>query len=188
MKVDASGVTLPDLNLLTGEEWTELKRGDSGRSSHGCPLSIKELSAHCRAALAKQQLLDFAGIEQIEVSLQMLTSEAMRSLNAQYRQKDAPTNVLSFESGLPVLHDENTGSLQVLGDLIFCPQVIASEASAQNKPLDAHWAHLVVHGTLHLCGYDHINAEEASNMESLEITILSKTGIANPYLSCVLND
>ena len=165
------------LNLLAGDE-----------SSAQGSADIEQLRDFCQASLEQQQLLDFNGVDHIEISVQMLDTEAMRVLNAQYRDKDAPTNVLSFESGLPILHDDHSGSLQVLGELIFCPSVVAAEASEQDKPLSAHWAHLMVHGTLHLCGYDHIDAGEALCMETLEIAILSKAGIANPYLSCGLND
>lgn len=106
-------------------------------------------------------------------------SEA-RVLNREYRQKDYATNVLSFalnegECAYPFHH-------KVLnGDLVLCPQVVMREAEQQGKSLQAHYAHLTVHGILHLMGYDHIQNEEAELMESLEIGILYQLGYANPY-------
>lgn len=105
--------------------------------------------------------------------------EASR-LNNDYRHKDYATNVLSFalNEGEQVYQPERP---TLNGDLVLCPQVIAREAKEQNKSLWAHYAHLTVHGTLHLMGYDHIQNEEAEIMEALEISILDQLGYANPY-------
>ena len=147
----------------------------------GCPLDVQQIEACCRQALEAQLRLEFAGVDAIEISVQLLDSQSMRALNQQYRGKDQPTNVLSFESDMPVLHDETTGSLHVLGDLVLSPEVIADEAGQQSKCCEQHWAHMLVHGTLHLCGYDHVDPDEARVMENLEIQILSMLDHPDPY-------
>ena len=146
-----------------------------------CPVDAGLINGHARAALEDQRLVDLDMIDRVEISVQMLDSSDMRILNQQFRDADKPTNVLSFESGMPALHDDDTGSLLVLGDVVFCPEVIASEAREQGKSSEQHWAHLIVHGTLHLCGYDHKADKEAEVMESLEVQILSRLGLPNPY-------
>lgn len=102
-----------------------------------------------------------------------------RELNRRFRGRDAPTNVLSFPAGddLPV----PAGRVRPLGDLVLCAPVVIREAREQGKPLEAHWAHLLVHGTLHLLGYDHDDEPAASDMERLEVTILADGGLPNPY-------
>ena len=105
-----------------------------------------------------------------------------RELNKSYRKKDYATNVLSFsyeadDFGIPELLDQ----AQHIGDLILCESVIKKEANQQNKTLLQHWAHMIIHGVLHLQGYDHLNDDEANKMESLEISILEKLGFNNPY-------
>ena len=102
-------------------------------------------------------------------------------LNGRFRGQDKPTNVLSFAAAqLPVAA---LGVPPLLGDLVICPRVLAAEARAQEKTLRAHWAHLVVHGALHLAGYDHVRAAEARRMERREIAVLRRLGFANPYRS-----
>jgi len=114
-----------------------------------------------------------------DLTLRIVGETESRELNARFRHKDKPTNVLSFPAvnvpGLP-LHDEPT-----LGDLVVCAPVVEREAAEQGKPAKAHWAHMLVHGTLHLLGYDHIAAAEASRMETLERQILANCGFADPY-------
>jgi probable rRNA maturation factor len=111
-----------------------------------------------------------------EIALQTVTAPAMRKLNHQYRGKDKPTNVLSFPAtAVPGV------TPRPLGDVVLCPAVLRSEAREQGKAEHAHWAHLVVHGSLHLLGYDHENDDDAQRMERREITILRKLGFANPY-------
>ena len=112
----------------------------------------------------------------------MLCDEAKaRALNRDYRGKDYATNVLSFALNEgEALHHAVSGSLT--GDIVFCPQVVAQEAAAQGKTLMQHYAHLTVHGVLHLMGYDHIDEAEAEAMEALEIRILNQLGYADPYL------
>jgi probable rRNA maturation factor len=99
-------------------------------------------------------------------------------LNERYRGRARPTNVLSFPAApLP------GGAPQPLGELILCPKVLRAEARSQDKPLRAHWAHLIVHGTLHLIGYDHEAPAEARRMERREIAVLRRLGFTNPYRS-----
>jgi len=111
-----------------------------------------------------------------ELTIRIVESEESQQLNNQYRQKDKPTNVLSFPFEVPEGIDIN-----LLGDLIICNDILIEEADAQNKAIYNHWAHLVIHGCLHLLGYDHIDDAEAVEMESIEINLLSTLGIDNPY-------
>ncbi|WP_288791436.1 rRNA maturation RNase YbeY, partial [uncultured Enterobacter sp.] len=99
-------------------------------------------------------------------------------LNLTYRGKDKPTNVLSFPFEAPPGIE-----MPLLGDLIICRQVVEQEAKEQQKPLEAHWAHMVVHGSLHLLGYDHIEDDEAEEMESLETEIMLALGYEDPYIA-----
>ncbi len=100
-------------------------------------------------------------------------------LNARFRGRDRPTNVLSFAP--PPLPRASGAAAQPLGDLVICAEVLRGEARAQAKTLRAHWAHLIVHGTLHLVGYDHARPAEAQRMERREIAVLRRLGFANPY-------
>jgi probable rRNA maturation factor len=111
-----------------------------------------------------------------ELTIRIVGADESRALNAQYRQIDKPTNVLSFPSDLPP-------ELQIplLGDLVVCASVVECEAQEQQKSLRAHWAHMVVHGTLHLLGYDHEVDAEAEIMEALETQILTDLGFPAPY-------
>jgi len=111
-----------------------------------------------------------------EVTIRLVESAESQALNSQYRGKDRPTNVLSFEFDAPPMIE-----LDLLGDLIICKQIIEKEAIEQDKPLLNHWAHMVVHGTLHLLGYDHIENDQAVVMETLEKEILASLAIDDPY-------
>jgi probable rRNA maturation factor len=116
-----------------------------------------------------------------ELALRVVGTAESRRLNAHYRGKDAATNVLSFPAArLPAAA---AGALRPLGDLVICARVLRREARVQGKSLRAHWAHLVVHGALHLIGYDHERARDARRMERREITVLKRLGFANPYRS-----
>ena len=110
------------------------------------------------------------------ITFRIVTPKEMTLLNGTWRHKPYPTNVLSFplsEAGEPCL----------TGDIVICAAVVAKEARTQQKPLHAHWAHMVVHGLLHLLGYDHEDNEDAEHMEAEEIRILNTLGFANPYCS-----
>ena len=111
-----------------------------------------------------------------ELTVRIVEEEEIAELNQQYRQKQGGTNVLSFpvDEDLPL-------EVPLLGDLVICAAVVAREAKQQNKTLDAHWAHMVVHGTLHLLGYDHLEEDQAEVMEQKEISILQGLGFSNPY-------
>lgn len=111
-----------------------------------------------------------------ELTIRLVEINESQQLNAQYRHKNKPTNVLSFPFEIP-----SGIELNLLGDLVICADIVESEAKEQNKALEAHWAHMVVHGCLHLLGYDHINDNDAEQMETLEIDILTKLGFNNPY-------
>lgn len=116
--------------------------------------------------------------EEAEVTVRLVDEAESNQLNLTYRGMDKPTNVLSFPFEAP------TGiALSLLGDLIICRQVVEHEAAKQDKTLEAHWAHMVVHGSLHLLGYDHIKDDEAEKMESLETEIMHGLGYPDPYLA-----
>jgi len=110
------------------------------------------------------------------LAIRVVDEAEMQSLNAQFRMQDKPTNVLSFPCQLPEELD-----LHELGDVIICAQVVKKEASEQNKAEDAHWAHMAVHGVLHLQGYDHIEEIDADLMEALEEKIITSLGYPKPY-------
>lgn len=109
-------------------------------------------------------------------SMRVTTPDEIQQLNKQYRDKNKATNVLSFPMQSPEEID-----VRLLGDIILCAAVIKQEAHQQSISEKAHWAHMVVHGMLHLQGYDHLENDEAEKMEQLEIKILNQLGIANPY-------
>ncbi len=120
---------------------------------------------------------------EFELSIRIVDAQEITQLNKEYRHKDKPTNVLSF----PFAFEEEIGNSDVdleiplLGDVVICAQVVECEAKEQQKQEIAHWAHMVVHGVLHLLGYDHIEDDEAEEMEALETKIISSLGFPNPY-------
>ncbi|MBB3190826.1 rRNA maturation RNase YbeY [Halomonas cerina] len=111
-----------------------------------------------------------------ELTVRLVDAEESRALNRDYRDRDTPTNVLSFPFECPSEID-----LPLLGDLVICHPVVLAEARDQDKTARDHYAHMVVHGTLHLLGYDHLEDDEAEAMEALERAILAGLGIADPY-------
>ncbi len=115
--------------------------------------------------------------EACELSIRLVDTEESAELNSSYRDKVGPTNVLSFPFDSPIPMEP-----RLLGDLIICVPVVEKEATEQQKNIHDHWAHLVVHGCLHLLGYDHIEDDEAEKMEALEVSILKSLNIANPYI------
>jgi probable rRNA maturation factor len=112
-----------------------------------------------------------------EIVVRIVDVHESAQLNKQYRHKPGPTNILSFPTDIP----EGIG-LNLLGDLVVCAPVLEREAIEQQKLLTHHWAHIIVHGVLHLLGYDHIEEDEAEIMENKEINILQALNISNPYL------
>ena len=137
-----------------------------------------------------------AGAARAELSVRLLDVDAMRALNRDWRGRDAPTNVLSFPSDLPPLATggatgdgtsdgddaaDGDGTLLALGDVALCPTVVEEEARVQGKPVADHWAHLVVHGVLHLCGLDHESDDDARIMEGLETRLLAARDLPDPY-------
>ncbi|WP_434341564.1 rRNA maturation RNase YbeY [Motilimonas cestriensis] len=117
-------------------------------------------------------------LDEAELTVRIVDNEESQRLNCDYRGKDKPTNVLSFPFEAPPGIE-----LPLLGDLVVCKQVVEQEAQEQNKPLMAHWAHMLVHGSLHLLGYDHIEDDEAEEMEGLETQIMQQLGFIDPYIS-----
>ena len=114
--------------------------------------------------------------KQRELTIRVVNSNESQALNEQYRHKKGPTNVLSFPNDPTPGMDEAD-----LGDIALCAPLVEQEASEQGKLPEAHWAHLTIHGVLHLLGYDHVKKGEAEKMERLEITLLNQLGFPNPY-------
>jgi probable rRNA maturation factor len=111
-----------------------------------------------------------------ELTIRVVDEAEITALNRQYRGKEGATNVLSFPyEAIPGV------ASGLLGDIVICAPVVASESVAQGKPLDAHWAHIVIHGVLHLLGYDHHQDDAAHKMEARETELLDSLGYANPY-------
>lgn len=135
--------------------------------------SDAQLSAWVGGVLAR-----YPAKADFELTVRFVASEESQMLNRDYRGRDKPTNVLSFPFEAPP-----GVAIALLGDLVICHDVVASEARQQQKPLVEHYAHMVVHGTLHLLGLDHIEDDEADIMEQLEREILAGFGISDPYCS-----
>ena len=131
--------------------------------------SLDELQVWATAAVGSVR-------HEAEISLRIVDIKEGAELNEQWRNKSGPTNVLSFPSDLPPELE-----LPLLGDLVVCAPVVEKEAQQQSKQLQAHWAHMIVHGTLHLLGYDHIEDQQAEKMESLETAIMKALGFPDPY-------
>ena len=112
----------------------------------------------------------------VELTIRIVDEAEAQQLNETWRHRPYPTNVLSFP-----LESSPDLPIPLLGDLVICAPVVAREAKEQQKSLEAHWAHLVIHGTLHLLGYDHLEESQAQVMETLEINILKNLGYPNPY-------
>jgi probable rRNA maturation factor len=131
----------------------------------------EQLQLWASAALSGRT--DFA---EPELTIRLVAEEESQELNNEYRGKDKPTNVLSFPFEAPP-----QVPIELLGDLIICAQVVQQESEEQRKAAEAHWAHMVVHGCLHLLGYDHIKDDEAEVMEDLERQIMAGLGFPDPY-------
>ena len=133
-----------------------------------------ELSRWAAAALEGRR-------ERAELTIRVVGEEEGRELNRRYRGQDRPTNVLSFPFDAPSWIDADDPIHDLLGDLVICADLVRREAQEQGKPVAAHWAHLVVHGVLHLLDYDHLTEDEATQMEGLETAILGGLGFPSPY-------
>jgi len=142
---------------------------------HACeetiPISDETLSNWAQLTLKEHRKV-------AELTLRFVDLNEITYLNHTYRNQDKPTNVLAFPSNIP---DNIELEFPLLGDVIICPSVLQTESLDLNKPLTAHWAHIVIHGILHLLGYDHIEEAEAATMQKLEIELLMQLGFNNPY-------
>lgn len=125
---------------------------------------------------AEHALREF--VSNADIGIRIVDNDESASLNQQYRKKTGPTNILSFPYDLSNLPE--VGNC-LHGDLVICAPLVAQEAAEQHKMLDAHWAHLITHGVLHLLGYDHIEDVDAEEMETLEIELLADLNYPNPY-------
>ncbi|PCJ17674.1 MAG: rRNA maturation RNase YbeY [SAR86 cluster bacterium] len=153
--------------------------------------TIVELSNDCSNRWVPETSLCEAWIEEaintleqqktLQISLKFVEVSVSAELNMQYRGKQSATNVLSFPAEFPVSMSEHMDFLP-LGDIVICPEIVEQEAHHQHKELQAHWAHILIHGLLHLSGFDHESEEDASTMEGLEIKALERLGFPNPYL------
>lgn len=139
-------------------------------ASEGQAPSLEQLQQWCALAL-RQRSADS------ELTIRLVDEPEGRELNNTWRHKDYATNVLSFPADVP----EGLLDIPLLGDLVICVPVVEREAAEQGKSLEAHWAHLVIHGSLHLLGYDHIDDAEAEEMEALEQNLLAELGHPDPY-------
>ena len=161
-----------EVAIEADEEW------DSSRSWESLARKAAE------AAIAESAFPQLATIDrQVEISVRLTTNDEVRELNAEWRGKDKPTNVLSFpmmETG--ELHAANVADHELLlGDIVLAHGTCEAEAADKGVSVEQHAAHLIVHGTLHLLGYDHLEDSDSADMETREIRALARLGIANPY-------
>ncbi len=138
--------------------------------------AVEKIESWISAALHSDELTE------AEVSVYIVDEAESQDLNNQYRGKDKPTNVLSFPADIP-----DAVGIPLLGDLVVCAPVVEREAQEQGKTLEAHWAHMLVHGTLHLLGYDHIEDDEAEVMEALETRLITQLDFPAPYAEILEN-
>lgn len=145
-----------DIQMAIGEEDAE-------------PPSITQMQRWVELALKDR-------MREAEMTIRIVSETEITELNQQYRKKPGPTNILSFpfESAIEL-------ETPLLGDLVICASIVEEEAKQQNKSSQAHWAHMIIHGTLHLLGYDHLSESDANEMESEEIHLLQQLGFSNPY-------
>lgn len=164
-------------NNFAGELSVDLQIATSNQP----PISESDLQNWVAATLAAayDAQPDLRPQVPITLTVRIVDSAEGRDLNHSYRGKDYATNVLSFPFEAPPIPLPEV----LLGDLVICAEVVTLEAQEQNKDLRTHWAHMLVHGTLHLLGYDHIEDAEAEHMEALEIAILARMGLPNPYVN-----
>ena len=158
------------------EEWDSSREG---------LLTWEQLARNAaEAAIAESAFPQLATTERpVEISVRLTGDEEVQALNSRWRGKDQPTNVLSFPLiDQPNLHQANISSPEVLlGDIVLARGVCENEAAEKRVPIEHHAAHLLIHGTLHLLGYDHHDDAHAADMEAREVRALERLGIANPY-------
>jgi probable rRNA maturation factor len=111
-----------------------------------------------------------------EVSIRVVNEDEIAELNSRFRQKQGATNVLAFPAEIPAGVE-----LNFIGDIVICAPIVIKQAQEQGKSMESHWAHMTLHGILHLLGYDHIDSQDAEVMEALEVQLLTDLGYANPY-------
>jgi probable rRNA maturation factor len=146
------------------------------QTAEGLEHSAK-LPSSTQIVLWMQETLSYIKYNQaVELCVRIVSEQESQTLNLTYRGKDSPTNVLSFESDIPDYIPSNH-----IGDLVICASVVETEAGEQEKISLHHWAHMCIHGLLHLLGYDHIEDAQAQQMESIETAILGQLGIDDPY-------
>ena len=148
-----------------------------------------QVACDCQDIPAVQDIKDWAELAvsesgrapggEVEVAVRIVAADEIQTLNRLYRDKDQPTNVLSFPAGEMAGLPEQAG--RFLGDVVICASVVAREADMQGKDLAAHWGHMIVHGTLHLLGFDHETEPDARAMEALETRILASRNVMDPY-------
>ncbi|MCL7461183.1 rRNA maturation RNase YbeY [Pseudomonas sp. NW5] len=148
---------MPELDLQLASQHKDLP--DHAQLLAWCTLALRQRSAPS------------------ELTIRIVDEDEGRELNRTWRGKDYATNVLSFPADIP----EGLLDIPLLGDLVICAPVVQREAAEQGKALTAHWAHLVIHGCLHLLGYDHLDDDEAEEMEGLERQLLAELGYPDPY-------
>jgi probable rRNA maturation factor len=141
-------------------------------------LSNENLETLAKLAISSQRFQKNIQNIPISLTIRLTTPEEIQALNLEFRGKDKPTNVLSFPFEMP---EEISLPEFILGDIAICPEIVMNEAIEQKKNYPDHFAHMVIHGVLHLLGHDHEEEEEAMVMESLEIELLEKIQIRNPY-------
>tara|TARA_R100001143_G_scaffold61454_1_gene62220 strand:+ start:314 stop:820 length:507 start_codon:yes stop_codon:yes gene_type:complete len=165
-------MTSPEINydiLVEDERWHEALPDHASLVAMSLDHILRNISS-------------FETAKEVELSITLTNDEQIQSLNRDYREKDKPTNVLSF----PQIDWENDKSaanepLVMLGDVVIALETIQREANEQDKRLQDHFIHMLIHSVLHLCGHDHEDETDAETMENLEIQILSEMGIKNPY-------
>ena len=149
---------------------------DVARGTRAWAPARSRMNSWAAAALGRQG-------EGREIAVRIVAARESRALNKLWRGKDKPTNVLSFPAPELARRGRSKDIPLPLGDLVICAQVVRQEALRDGKPVEAHWAHMVVHGALHLAGYDHeVGRRERLRMERREISVLKRFGIGNPYL------
>lgn len=137
------------------------------------PVSNEQLIRWATLALSADR-------EAAEVTLRIVDAPEMLALNQQFRQQAKTTNVLAFPADVP---GHIPLDIPFVGDVVICPEVLAQESAQGSQSLEAHWAHIVIHGVLHLLGFDHIEPQDEVKMQALEVELLQQLGYPNPYLT-----